>query len=280
MKTRDVLVDGIRIHLVEAGEGPTLFLLHGLSASHDIFVPTIAAFAERWRVIAPDLPGHGRSGKPNAPYTVDFFAGMMRSLGRELGVREAVVVGNSIGGQVAVELAATYPAFTRALVLVAPAGSFGGVRSLRAAIGVAATDGILRKILPSAMDLCFYDPMLPACIDTQRLLEERLAGEDFPGFARAVVRSLVGAMAAGAGPLERVSQPTLVVWGRNDRLVSLAASRRVLTSVPHARLVVLDRCGHLPMLEQPVRFNRAVADFLRAVAAAPLPGARRASGAT
>src|SRR5439155_156044 len=76
---RDVVADGIRIHVVEAGEGPALILLHGLTATHFTWEHTIPAFADRWRVIAPDLPGHGRSEKPDAPYTIDFYAGVCRA---------------------------------------------------------------------------------------------------------------------------------------------------------------------------------------------------------
>jgi len=94
-----------------------------------------------------------------------------------------------------------------------------------------------------------------------------------------VNRSLLGSIAAGRQPLRRLAQPTLLVWGRNDRLVALSGSRRLLREVPHAQLTVLEACGHLPMLEQAQRFNRVVTEFLRAVDAAPLPGARRASGA-
>ena len=280
MTSREVTVDGIRIHFLDAGEGPAIFLLHGLSATHVNWEFTIPAFAGRWRVIAPDLPGHGRSAKPDAPYTVDFYAGVIRSLAREIGIPEAVVVGNSLGGQIAIELGLSYPVWTRALVLAAPAGGFGtSVQALRWAIAAAARPGLLRVALPWALERCVYDPSHPACDERRRVLAERLAHDDYPSFARAVNRSLVGSIAAGRQPVRRLTQPTLLVWGRDDRLVGLSASRRLLRDIPHARLTVLDACGHLPMLEQPQRFNRVVADFLRAVDAAPLPGARRASGA-
>jgi len=279
MKRREITVDGLTIHYVEAGQGPALLLLHGLSATHANWDHTVPAFADRWRVIAPDLPGHGRSGKPDAPYTVDFHAGMLRSLGRELGIEEAVVVGNSLGGQIAVELGLSYPAWTRALVLVAPAGGFGtGVQAFRWAIAAAARPPLLRIALPWALDRSVYDPSLPGCIERHRILAERLADEDYPRFARAVTRSLVGSIAAGRQPLHRLTQPTLLVWGRHDRLVALSGSRRLIREVPHARLAVLDRCGHLPMLEQPEQFNRVLAEFLRAVDAAPLRRARQAGG--
>ena len=102
MTARELTVDRIRLHVVEAGEGPALVLLHGLSATHANWEYTIRAFADRWRVVAPDLPGHGRSAKPDAPYTIDFYAGVIRSLGRALGIDEAVVIGNPLGGQIAI----------------------------------------------------------------------------------------------------------------------------------------------------------------------------------
>jgi pimeloyl-ACP methyl ester carboxylesterase len=279
MRSREIRVDGIPIHLTEAGEGPALVLLHGLSATHVNWERTIPAFADRWRVVAPDLPGHGRSGKPDAPYTIDFFAGVVRSLGRELGIKEAVVVGNSLGGQIAVELALTYPVWTRALVLVAPAGRFNvGLRAIAGAVGAATTERVLRVTLPRALERCFFDPTCEAHGMRRQILDALIGGDEWGSFARAISRSLAGALAAGRQPLHLLTQPTLVVWGRDDRIVGFGGSRRLLAGVPHARLVPFDRCGHLPMLEHPERFNTTLAEFLRAVAASPLASARRATG--
>src|SRR5262249_50704529 len=100
MRTRDIDADGIRLHYAEAGEGPAVVLLHGLSATHANWEYTIPEFADRWRVVAPDLPGHGRSAKPDAPYTIDFYAGVVRSLRRELRLPDANVLGNSPGGPI------------------------------------------------------------------------------------------------------------------------------------------------------------------------------------
>ena len=276
MKTHDVLVDGIRLHVTEAGEGPALVLLHGLSATHYNWEHTIPAFADRWRVIAPDLPGHGRSAKPDAPYTIDFYAGVIRSLGRTLGIREAVVMGNSLGGQIAVELALAYPAWTRALVLAAPAGGFSSpLRAFGWVIGAAAKPGLLRALLPRSLGRCFYDRSCPGYEARRRLLAERLEHEDYPHFARAVARSVAGALAAGNQPIARLTQPTLLVWGENDSIVALSGSRRLVQALPHARLHVLPRCGHLPMLEHAEHFNRIVGEFLSTVEAAPRSGARR-----
>ena len=279
MRAHDLVVDGIRLHVTEAGRGPALLMLHGLTATHVNWEHTMAAFSSRFRVIAPDLPGHGHSEKPDAPYTIDFFAGIMRSLGRELGIDEAVVLGNSLGGQIALQMALDYPTWTRALVLAAPAGGFGQtINALSWTIRAAAGPRLLSVTLPYALERSVYDRTRAEHLERRRILAERIAHEDFPGFARAVNRSLIGAISARQS-LHLVRQPVLLVWGRNDKMVALSASRRFMQAVPHARLAVIERCGHIPMLEHPERFNSLVADFLRVVETAPMLR-RRASGDT
>ena len=281
IRRQHVLVDGLRLHVAEAGDGPALLLVHGLTASHAVWEPTLAAFAARWRVIAPDLPGHGESDKPDAPYTIDFFAGMIRSLARELGVREAVVAGSSLGGQVALELAAWCPTFTRALVLAAPAVGYSAtMRPVGQALQMLTGPRVLRASLAQFFQRNFHDRSQIRHVTRQRILEERLASPDFPAFARAVARSLGGVLTADSQPLERVTQPVLVVWGREDRLVPLRRSERLLRRLPHARLHVLERCGHLPMLEQPAAFNRVLDGFLREALRPPFAFDRHATGAS
>lgn len=276
MREREVVVDGVRLHVRDAGEGPALVMLHGLAATGANWDATVAAFADRWRVIVPDLPGHGFSSKPDAPYTLDFFAGVIRSLGRVLGVDEAIVFGNSLGGLIALELAVGYPSWTRGLVLAAPATGWpSGMAFLGRALCAAARPGLVRTFLPVFHDRSFHDPSLAASRARRKLLEDRLADVDFPGFARAVARSLEAVLTHGRPSLADVHQPTLFVWGREDRLVPVTRSARLLREVPHARLTVLDGCGHVPMVEQADAFNRAVGEFLPCVDAAPR---RRAGG--
>jgi pimeloyl-ACP methyl ester carboxylesterase len=280
IQRRTVAVDGLRLHVAEAGAGPALLLIHGLTASHAVWQPTIAEFAGDWRVIAPDLPGHGESDKPDAPYTIDFFAGVTRSLLRELDVHEAVVAGSSLGGQVALELAAWYPASTRALVLAAPAvGYSAAMRPVGQALQLlTAGPKLLRARLTQAVQQSFHDRSRIGHVTRRRILEERLAADDLPAFARAVAKSLGGVLTAEPQPLHRVTQPVFLLWGREDRLVPLRRSERLLRRLPQARLHVLERCGHLPMLEQPTAFNRAMRGFLRIALADPYPFDRHGDG--
>jgi pimeloyl-ACP methyl ester carboxylesterase len=270
IERHDLTVDGIRIHFAEAGKGPALLLLHGVSGTHRIWSHTIGAFSDRWRVIAPDLPGHGGSAKPDAPYTIDFHAGMIRSLGRELGLDEVVVVGNSLGGLIALEIACAYRRWTRGLVLAAPAGGLPpALRPVGWVVRALAGPRVLRIALERMVSRAFYDPTSAACAERRRLMMEQLADDDYPSFARAVSRSVAGAIMASEPPLSELTQPVLLVWGRQDRTVGLARSQQIMRHVRHARLTVFDRCGHLPMLECPDAFNTELAEFLRAVEAAP-----------
>lgn len=263
---RDVVADGIRLRVLEAGEGPPLLLLHGLSASHDIWEHVVDGFADRHRVVAPDLPGHGESAKPDAPYTIDFYAGVVRSLARELGVERAIVAGSSLGGKIALELACWYPRFVRALVLAAPAGEYArGLRPFGKAIQALSRPAVMRVALERALEQTFYDRTRVGHVTRRRILGERLAAPDFPDFARAVARSVGGVLAAETQPLQCVTQPVLAIWGREDRIVPLQRSRALERAIPHARVRIVERCGHVAMLEQPEEFNRHVAEFLAAL---------------
>lgn len=273
---RQIEVEGIRLDLLEGGQGDGLIFLHGLAASNAIWQGVLGSFAERWRVVAPDLPGHGRSEKPDVAYTMDFYARIVRELGRVLGLGTAVVVGNSMGGQVAVRLALAEPAFVRALVLVAPAGNWG---PLLAPVGWVLErvlpPSVLRWALPRAAERCFANPELAALQARQGLLTQWLAAPDAEAFLRAVSRSLGGVLAEGtAGRLAEVRQLVLLVWGREDRMVPASVAERLLARLPNARLAMIEGAGHLPMIERPDEFCRVLGEFLATVEAAPLAAAQ------
>ena len=270
----DVVADGIRLRVLEAGQGPALFLIHGLSASHDIWEHVVDEFADRYRVIAPDLPGHGESAKPDAPYTVDFYAGVLRSLARELGIDEAIVAGTSLGGKIALELACWYPRFVRALVLSAPAGEYArGLRPFGKAIQALSRPAVMRLALERALEQSFFERSRVGHMTRRRILNARLVAPDFADFARAVARSVGGVLAADTQPLHQITQPVLALWGREDRIVPMYRSTMLARAIPHAQLRIVERCGHIAMLEQPGEFNRHVAEFLASLDAGAETGA-------
>lgn len=276
MTERDVVVRGLRLRVREAGAGPAMVLVHGLGADRRIWEGTMAAFAGRHRVVALDLPGHGESDKPDADYTPDYFADVVRGMARALGIDEAVLVGTSLGGRIALEIAATYPDWAHTVVLSAPAPIMGGAWTppVGWALANLTSPLLLRWLLPRGIERGFFDPECAGARLRRSFVAEQLARKDFPDFARAVARAVAGIVSGAPPDVARVRQPMLLLWGRHDRIVEPSGATALLAELPSARLRLLDRCGHMPMLEQPDAFHAALDEFLAAVAAGtPSPAA-------
>lgn len=264
-------VRGRRINLVELGDGPPLVFIHGLGGCWQNWLPNIPAAARQHRVIALDLPGFGASQMPRDAISIPAYAATITAICCELGIPAATVVGNSMGGLVAAELAVGYPGLVERLVLVDAAGLSTeqlhlrslstldrGVRLLRLADlvrapTVAKRTGLRRLVLRMVAD---RPERLPA--DLSHLI---LQGTGKDGFLPA----LACLPNAGIrGRLPQIRCPTLIVWGERDRLVPLADAYEFRRLIPQAELVVFPGAGHVAMLEEPDRFNAALTAFAAA----------------
>lgn len=267
-----------QIAYVDVGEGPeTLVLVHGLASNLGFWRYNIPELAERYRVIAVDLPGYGRSAKSDDyPYTLSFFAETIRDLVAELGLGDVTLIGQSMGGQIAMLTAIQHPDVVDRLVLVDPAGieaftaeEGAALRSAYTVAGIRATpeDAIRRNL---ALNFHVWDDRL------EWMVEERVGlarTDEFDQFAHAVVQS-VGAMLdePTAPRLDRIAQPTLIVYGQYDELIPNTylhpglprdVFREGAERIPDATLVEIEDAGHLVMMERPVAFNSAVLAWLR-----------------
>ncbi len=261
------------------GQGPPVVLLHGLGASKVSYLPLLPALARRYRVVVPDLPGHGESSKPRAAYTPAYFARAVLALMDQVGADRSALVGNSMGGRVALEVAAAAPARVSAMALLDPAAA-GLPFPLYARIlgmlptGVGAVPVPLRKrAVVFGIRRLFADPgRLPRAA--------YLAGADEfiriyrHGRARVALLSAIrGLMADGSDHFwERMAEvdvPTLILWGGDDRLVPARLGRRLAATLPRARLVVLPGVGHVPQFEVPEETRRLVLGFLDESVPAP-----------
>ncbi|MDQ3880941.1 MAG: alpha/beta fold hydrolase [Chloroflexota bacterium] len=223
------------------GEGPPVVLIHGLSGSARWWARNVDALAERCRVYAVDLVGFGASRRRQR-FVLAEAAAVLAAWMDRLGLERASVVGHSMGGFVAAELAADFPERVARLVLVAPAVLPYERRLWHP------TRGLLRMLrhLPGG-----FLPLLVA--DAVR------AG---PLTVPSAARQL---LTADLRPkLARIAAPTLVVCGARDALVPLAATGRLARQLPDAKLVVIPDAGHNTMWEQPEAFNRVVRGFLAA----------------
>jgi pimeloyl-ACP methyl ester carboxylesterase len=262
-------VDGRPVNYVEMGSGPPLLLVHGLAGSWQNWLETIPHFAATHRVLAPDLPGFGESEMPREKISMAGYGRFLDAFCDEVGVERAAVVGNSMGGFVAAELAIQHPHRVERLVLVSAAGItiehqrndrlLALMRRFEFALTWAAThprpEFMLRRRARRAARFVFAHPeRLPGA-----LVVENARGGGKPGFLDALD-------ALTSYPirdrLEEISVPTLVVWGDSDRLVPTRDADVFEELIPDARKVVYEDTGHVPMLERPARFNADLEAFL------------------
>lgn len=279
---RRLRVGGVRVAVREAGHGSPLLLLHGFGDSCATWSAVIGRLARRHHVLAPDLPGFGDSGDlgdgPMLDLLVEAVAGLCDTTGIDTPV---AVAGNSMGGAVALRLALDRPEMVSRLVLVDTAGLAVGVplwwRLLGvqlAPVGAAVAAGA--GWLPGGLveraagriyaRLAFHDGNACASETRRAFARHYRRGDDVRRIAAQGTR-LVQDLSDGRLIRDsvRLRQPVLVVWGRYDRLVPIADGERLLRAVPHARMQVIEQCGHCPQLEQPDRFLTAVEPFLRAL---------------
>jgi pimeloyl-ACP methyl ester carboxylesterase len=281
---RHISAGGIDVRLREAGQGSPLLLFHGFGDSCATWAAVLPRLARHHRVIAPDLPGFGGSGPlPEGPM-LDVLVGAVADLREALGIRgPAAVIGNSMGGAVALRLALDRPDLVSRLVLVDAAGLAVGVplwwrllsvqlAPISAALAVGAgrlPGGLVERTAARIYPRLTFHDATACSAETRAAFARHYRGADDVRRLTAHGPRLVRSLADGRllRDAVRLRQPLLVVWGRNDRLIPVGDGVRVTRAVVDGRLCVIDECGHCPQLERPDDFLAAVEPFLRARAA-------------
>lgn len=234
-----------RIHALHSGVGDPLVLLHGLSGSSRWWRFNMPVLAGHFRTHTPDLIGFGRSRAWVAQPSIAEMAAILESWLDANQIAQAYVIGHSMGGQIALHLAARSPARLRKLVLVSAAGI---PRELNLS---QLTRFVAEVIPPRAWGT-------PAFLPTIALDALRAGPRVFLSAARQLLRDDVRPL------LPRIEAPTLLIWGRLDPLTPLAHGLEMSQTIPGARLVVFDDAAHMPMVDRPQRFNQEVLQFLQA----------------
>ena len=266
---------GIDTFHLEAGQGDPVLLLHGLGATNASMLPTLFDLGGDRRVVAPDLPGFGDSSKPIRSYDAAFFARWTLALMTELGIERADLIGNSMGGRVAIEVGLMAPERVRRLVLLAPAPAFirrrqfvRVVRILRPELALVPVYVPHRRVVagirsmfsrPDRLADSWYEAAADEFVRIFNTPRGRIA---FFSAARQIYLEEPWGDTGFWDRLPELSVPSLFVWGERDRLVPAAFARHVEKALPAATSVMLEDCGHVPQYELPERTHRLVREFL------------------
>jgi pimeloyl-ACP methyl ester carboxylesterase len=290
LRVHDVQVGRTRVSTLTMGNGPDMVLLHGLGATKASFFETAAALSRSYRVHALDLPGFGSSSKPaTAPYDARFFATSVSGVMDALGIERAHLVGNSLGGRVAIEVGLRHPERVAGLALLCPAVAFVKrdyypfVRLLRPELGLLphrfgrATVSKQFWGLFSNRDL--VDPSVADIVvdEFQRIYGSAGARIAFLSSARNVYLDRPFGRDGFYPRLAQLQPPALFVWSSHDKLIPAGFSRHVAEWLPSAEQIVIDSCGHAPQVERPEQVNGLLERFFARVDALGATRAGRAA---
>jgi len=286
MTPSSVVLHGHRVSYRSAGSGSVVLLLHGITSSATTWDDVLPWLAERHTVVAPDLLGHGESAKPRGDYSLGAQANTLRDLLAVLGHERVTVVGHSLGGGIAMQLAYQYPELCERLVLV----SSGGLgREVNALLRAAALPGS-EWVLPLLCRAGLYDVVagvsrflgrfgLRASPDVEEVwrgyasLADPACREAFVHTLRAVIEPGGQRVCAADRLYLAAHVPTLIVWGDRDAMIPVEHAHGAHAAMPGSRLEIFAGAGHLPHRDQPWRFVRVLLDFVASTEPARLDAA-------
>lgn len=276
MEDRYIDVQGYRTRYWDEGSGQPLLLVHGLGSSAESWMFNVEPLARHYRVLAPDLVGFGKSGKTtdraelSLPRAARFLDGFLEGQG----VSRAHVVGNSMGGIISLQFAVDYPGMVDKLVLVDAAGFGADVhisfrlqslpllgeilaepsrRGTRMALEVASqrrefiTDGLIERFYELARQPGMKAPFLAAVRQ----------GITLGGVRKELLAPL-------QARIPQITAPTLILWGRHDKVLPISQLETARRMLPHATVHIFEDCGHIPQMENAPEFNRVLHEYLAA----------------
>ncbi len=271
---RHVTLHGHRMAYRQAGSGPVLVLIHGITSDSATWGRVMPYLARRFTVIAPDLFGHGRSAKPKGDYSLGAHASDVRDLLLALGHDRATFVGHSLGGGIAMQLCYQFPERCERLVLVDSGGLGRDVTLLLRAATLPGSEFVLPLLAASRL------------LDAGRLAGGLLrlvglrAGTDIQEMARghatlsdretraAFIHTLRSVVEPGGQRVDASNRlylteqlPLLLIWGEHDSLIPISHGRAAHKQMPNSRLAIFADSGHFPQLDEPERFLDVLIDF-------------------
>ena len=276
MRLKHVSIHGHRVGLRSAGEGPVVLLVHGMAGSSATWKYVIPALAQRFTVIAPDLIGHGDSGKPRrGEYSLGAHANFLRDVLNVLGHERATVVGQSLGGGVTLQFAYQFPERCERLVLVGSGGLGQEVNVILRALTFPGAEYVFPLVCrPSLRDAVNFVARglhrvgvraAPAVEEIWRSYSSLAEADTRKAFFRTLHSCVdLGGQAVTANDRLYLAShvPTLIVWGAQDPIIPASHAQAAHAAMPGSRLELFDDVGHFPHCEAPERFVDVLLDFI------------------
>jgi pimeloyl-ACP methyl ester carboxylesterase len=270
----EVALHGHRVNFTIGGQGPPVVLIHGVAGRSAQWDQIVALLAETRTVVAPDLLGHGESAKPRGDYSLGAHASGIRDLLVGLNIERASIVGHSLGGGIAMQFAYQFPERCERLVLVSSGGLGEEVHPLLRAATLPGSEFVLPLLAhPRVLDVASLVPRVLGRIGlrTRPDLTEMARGYQSLSNAEArsafihTLRGVIDPTGQRINASDRLylssKMPTLIVWGRRDRIIPVAHARPAHEGMPGSRLELFEDAGHFPQLDDPLRFARLLEEF-------------------
>jgi pimeloyl-ACP methyl ester carboxylesterase len=260
---KDVEVYGLNIHYAEAGSGSTIVLLHGLWGGFNEWAPIVESLAESHKVIVMDFPGFHGSDKPGVQYHNAFLSQFLAGFLEVLDLTDVTLMGHAMGANTATYTAVHHPARITALVLVDGAGYRNPERDL----SKPPSEGMMRfRRVATGSSLAATRGLLERRVHDKSIISDEWVTEAYSLWidsARAIGDMLAEGGDLSEEEMRRISIPTLVVWGAEDKVFSPDNAERLRNDIAGAEVRMIEASGHLPQVERTEEFLDAVKPFLR-----------------
>jgi pimeloyl-ACP methyl ester carboxylesterase len=275
LRREELEIHGQRVCFHTGGEGPALVFIHGITATSRTWREVLPRLAEHHTVLAPDLLGHGESAKPRGDYSLGAYASGVRDLMIALGIDKATVIGHSLGGGVAMQLAYQFPERLERLVLVSSGGLGREVHLMLRLVALPGAEFVLPLIVGQPLrDAGEFVAGalgklgLRAGPDLEEIalgfasLGDTEARQAFVHTARSII-DIGGQRVSASDRLYLAEEvPSLLVWGERDRIIPVEHGREAHELMPGSRLEVFPGTGHFPHRGDPQRFVELITDFV------------------
>jgi len=260
LQEKFIQVDGNKIRYLESGDSKnTLVLIHGLGASAERWSLVIPKFAKQYRVIVPDLIGYGYSDKPILDYSPEMFVDFLGKFFDALEIKRPILIGSSLGGQIAAEYTVSNPTSIEKLVLVSPAGAMKQ--------STPALDAyIMAALYPNEQSAKNAFNLMEASGNNvdEKIIQGFIERMQLPNSKLSFMSTILGMKNSEiiSPKLHAIQCPTLVIWGVNDPVVPIEFADGFVSFIKDCKFYKMNNCGHTPYVQDPDTFSSIVLDFL------------------